>query len=206
MQMVDMLGRQRIVRLFINLTRWIRTVHVLRLLPPTPPAQLLVPFHRRSPYPGDFSILLLLLVSKVRASIHGIIQTTMVFVDKHGVLVNCTVPLYRMVPDQFVHACAPSQLDPHIVGDPGPLFAADEAGHQQSEVEITLHFRGVEKRFAVPGQHLQELLDVYGLLQHLLLPGAIRCKSLEVSKFYVNCFLLCFNGAIALQFCCLKGL
>ncbi len=59
MQMVDMLGRQRIVRLFINLTRWIRTVHVLRLLPPPPPAQLLVPFHRLSPYPGDFSILLL---------------------------------------------------------------------------------------------------------------------------------------------------
>ena len=59
MQMVDMLGRQRIVRLFINLTRWIRTVHVLRLLPPPPPAQLLVPFYRLSPYPGDFSILLL---------------------------------------------------------------------------------------------------------------------------------------------------
>ncbi len=103
MQMVDMLGRQRIVRLFINLTRWIRTVHVLRLLPPTPPAQLLVPFHRLSPYPGDFSILLLLLVSKVRASIHGIIQTTMVFVDKHGVLVNCIVPLYQM--DNLTNLC-----------------------------------------------------------------------------------------------------
>ena len=42
MQMVDMLGRQRIVKLFINLTQWIRTVHVLRLLPPPPPAKLLV--------------------------------------------------------------------------------------------------------------------------------------------------------------------
>ena len=64
-----------------------------------------------------------------------------------------------------------------MFGDPSHLFAADEAGHQQSEVEVTLHFRGVEKSFAVPGQHLQELLDVYGLLQHLdkynVLPGAI---------------------------------
>ena len=49
-----------------------------------------------------------------------------------------------------------------------PLFAADEAGQQQSEVEITLGFKGVEKRSTVPGQHVQELLDVYGLLQHLL--------------------------------------
>ncbi|DBA88614.1 TPA: hypothetical protein ACH3X1_004261 [Trebouxia sp. C0004] len=84
-----------------------------------------------------------------------------------------------------------------LSGDPSPLFAADEAGHQQSEVEITLHFRGVEKRFAIPGQHLQELLDVYGLLQHLVLPGAIRCKSLEVNKIYVICLSLCFHGAVA---------
>ena len=66
-----------------------------------------------------------------------------------------------------------------------PLFAADEAGHQQSEVEITLGFKGVEKRFTVPGQHVQELVDVYGLLQHLQLSGAIRCTSLKVSKTHV---------------------
>ncbi|DBB07141.1 TPA: hypothetical protein ACH3X1_011712 [Trebouxia sp. C0004] len=107
--MVDLLGRQRIVKLFINLIRWLRTVHELSLLPPPPPAQLLVPFKRPSPYP------------------------------------------------------------------------ADEAGHQQSEVEITLRFKGVEKLFTVPGSHVQELLDVYGLLQHLQLPGAILCKSLQVN-------------------------
>ena len=50
---VDRLGRQRVVKLFINLIRWLRTVHSLRLLPPAPPAQLLVPFYRDSPYPGD---------------------------------------------------------------------------------------------------------------------------------------------------------
>ncbi len=61
-------------------------------------------------------------------------------------------------------------------------YAADEAGHQQSEVEITLLFKAVEKQFSVPGQHLQELLDVYGLLQHLHLSGAVCCKSLEVSE------------------------
>ncbi|DBB12481.1 TPA: hypothetical protein ACH3X3_005284 [Trebouxia sp. C0006] len=112
--MVDLVGRPRIIKLFINLIRWLRTVHVLRLLPPSPPAPLLVPFNRLSPYP------------------------------------------------------------------------ADEAGHQQSEVEITLLFRAVEKRFSVPGQHLQELLDVYGLLQHLHLSGAVCCKSLEVDAMQVQ--------------------
>ncbi|KAL0029368.1 hypothetical protein WJX77_002499 [Trebouxia sp. C0004] len=63
---------------------------------------------------------------------------------------------------------------------PSP-YPADEAGHQQSEVEITLRFKGVEKLFTVPGSHVQELLDVYGLLQHLQLPGAILCKSLQVN-------------------------
>ena len=58
MQMVDLVGRQRIVKLFINLIRWLRTVHVLCLLPPPPPAQLFVPFKRLSPYPGNLLILL----------------------------------------------------------------------------------------------------------------------------------------------------
>ncbi|KAL0032436.1 hypothetical protein WJX77_000530 [Trebouxia sp. C0004] len=85
--MVDLPGRQHVVKLFINLVRWLRTVHVLSLLPPPPPARLLEPFMRPSPYP------------------------------------------------------------------------ADEAGHRQSE----------------------ELVDVYGLLQHLQLSGAIRCASLEAN-------------------------
>ena len=54
--MVDLLGRQRIVKLFINLIRWLRTVHELSLLPPPPPAQLLEPFKRPSPYPGKIYI------------------------------------------------------------------------------------------------------------------------------------------------------
>ncbi len=70
MQMVDLVGRQRVVKLFINLTRWLRTVHTLRLLPPTPPAQLLVPFHRLSPYPGDLLMLLQFLMFNMRASIY----------------------------------------------------------------------------------------------------------------------------------------
>ena len=53
MQMVDLVGRQRIVKLFINLVRWLRTVHVLSLLPQPPPARLLEPFTRRSTYPGE---------------------------------------------------------------------------------------------------------------------------------------------------------
>ena len=48
-------------------------------------------------------------------------------------------------------------------------------------MEITLGFKGVQKQFTIPGQHVQELLDVYGLLQHLQLSGTVQCKSLEVS-------------------------
>ena len=62
---------------------------------------------------------------------------------------------------------------------PIPLFAADEAANQQSEVQITLGIKGVDKGFIVPGQHLQELLDVYGLLQHLQVSSAIRCTFSE---------------------------
>ncbi|KAL0025669.1 hypothetical protein WJX77_002816 [Trebouxia sp. C0004] len=51
--MADLVDRQCIVKLFINLIRWLRTVHVLCLLPPPPLAQLLVPFKRLSPYPVD---------------------------------------------------------------------------------------------------------------------------------------------------------
>ena len=42
------------------------------------------------------------------------------------------------------------------------------------------------KQFTIPGQHAQELLDVYGLLQHLHLSGTIQCKSLEVSETNVQ--------------------
>ena len=65
-------------------------------------------------------------------------------------------------------------------------FAADEAGHRQSEVEITLGFKGVQKQISIPGQHVQELLDVYGLLQHLQLSGTVQCKSLQVREAHVQ--------------------
>ncbi|KAK9812851.1 hypothetical protein WJX72_004697 [[Myrmecia] bisecta] len=39
-------GRRKVVQLFVNITRWIRTVDALKLLPPPPPAPLAVPFCR----------------------------------------------------------------------------------------------------------------------------------------------------------------
>ncbi|KAK9830079.1 hypothetical protein WJX72_009646 [[Myrmecia] bisecta] len=45
-------GRRKVVELFINITRWIRTVDTLKLLPPPPPAPLAIPFCRPLPYPG----------------------------------------------------------------------------------------------------------------------------------------------------------
>ncbi len=52
---------------------------------------------------------------------------------------------------------------------------------QYGHVQLLLHFNSVEKTFQVPGRHIQELLDVYGLLHDLKPPGAIQCASLEVS-------------------------
>ncbi|DBB08149.1 TPA: hypothetical protein ACH3X3_008337 [Trebouxia sp. C0006] len=51
-EMKSLSGRRKVLHLFINLTRWLHTVHTLCLLPPPPPARLMEPFHRPSPYAG----------------------------------------------------------------------------------------------------------------------------------------------------------
>lgn len=43
-QMRSSLGRRKVLQRFINITRWLHTVHTLRLLPPPPPARLMKPF------------------------------------------------------------------------------------------------------------------------------------------------------------------
>ena len=63
----------------------------------------------------------------------------------------------------------------------GSMSAVNSDGEDYGQVELVLHFNSVEKIFAVPGQHMQELLDVYGLLQILKLTGAIQCATLHVS-------------------------
>ncbi|KAL0023742.1 hypothetical protein WJX77_000108 [Trebouxia sp. C0004] len=107
--MKSLSGRQKVLQLFINLTRWLHTIHTLSLLPPPPPARLLETFFRPSPY-----------------------------------IVNSN-------------------------------------GDQCGQVQLVLHFNSVEKTFQVPGRHMQELLDVYGLLHTLKLTGAIQCASLHVN-------------------------
>ena len=52
-QMRSLSGRRKVLHLFINLTRWLHTVHMLCLLPPPPPERLLKPFFRSSPYNGE---------------------------------------------------------------------------------------------------------------------------------------------------------
>ena len=63
----------------------------------------------------------------------------------------------------------------------GSMSAVNSDGEDYGQVELVLHFNSVEKIFAVPGQHMQELLDVYSLLQTLKLTGAIQCATLHVS-------------------------
>lgn len=56
MQMRSLLGRQKVLQLFINITRWMHTVHTLHLLPPTSSYKApLKPFFRPSPYNGEHS-------------------------------------------------------------------------------------------------------------------------------------------------------
>lgn len=52
-QMRSLSGRRKVLQLFINLTRWLHTVHSLCLLPPPPPARLMKAFFRPSPYHGE---------------------------------------------------------------------------------------------------------------------------------------------------------
>lgn len=63
----------------------------------------------------------------------------------------------------------------------GSLSAVSSSGEHYGQVQLVLHFNSVEKTFQVPGRHMQELLDVYGLLHTLKLTGAIQCASLHVS-------------------------
>ena len=51
-QMVIPSGRVKVMQIMINITRWLRTIHKLKLLPPPPPAPLFEEFHRASPYNG----------------------------------------------------------------------------------------------------------------------------------------------------------
>lgn len=51
--MRSLAGRQKVLQLFINLTRWLHTIHILSLLPPPPPARLMKTFFRPSPYNGE---------------------------------------------------------------------------------------------------------------------------------------------------------
>ncbi len=50
MQATNMAGRLKLVHIMINITRWLRTVKTLSLLPPSPPAPLFEDFSRFFPY------------------------------------------------------------------------------------------------------------------------------------------------------------
>ena len=65
----------------------------------------------------------------------------------------------------------------------GGLSAVNSTGDQYGQVQLVLHFNSVEKTSQVPRRHMQELLDVYGLLHTLKLSGAIQCASLRVSTY-----------------------
>lgn len=166
-QMVSPAGRQAVVELFINLTRWVRTIDVLKLLPHPPPAPLLVPFYRQSPYPGacnnpEQGIALLLPFS------------------------------YRVHADGAVIGAAACSLCLHTNGQ-SPLLSRSSllcppnnalSGYADvsDDVRITLHNDYVEKVVTVPRNHLQQLVDVYAMLDSLRLPDARCCKRLQVRQ------------------------
>lgn len=143
-QMRSLLGRRRVLQLFINITRWLHSVHTLSLLPPPPPARLLQPFYRSSPYSGE-----------------------------HPVRCYSSAPTTGNLEEYSSEVLIDSKV--------GYVFAGNSSAEQHGQVQLMFHFRSVEKAFLVPGGHIQELLNVYGLLHKLRLPGAIHCASLEVS-------------------------
>ncbi len=56
-QMKSLSGQRKVLHLFINLTRWLHTVHTLHLLPLPLPARLLKHFYRQAPYSGKHQVL-----------------------------------------------------------------------------------------------------------------------------------------------------
>ncbi|CAL8466510.1 g6046 [Coccomyxa elongata] len=54
------------------------------------------------------------------------------------------------------------------------------------EVELTLYFNHVTKSFAVPTEHLHELLKVYTTLAQLGTPDVLRCRSLKIAGEVVD--------------------
>lgn len=61
------------------------------------------------------------------------------------------------------------------------MSAVDSNEEQYEHVQLLLHFNSVVKLFWVPGRHIQELLNVYGLLHKLEPPGAVQCTSWNLS-------------------------
>ena len=80
------------------------------------------------------------------------------------------------------------------------MSAVDSNEEQYNHVQLLLHFNSVEKLFSVPGRHIQELLDVYGLLHKLGPPGAVQCSSLQVSNCSNNSVSIACTMLEAIQF------
>lgn len=52
LQVSGPVGRTKAVKLAINITRWLITIHDLQLLPPSPRYEMYERVERMSPYPG----------------------------------------------------------------------------------------------------------------------------------------------------------
>lgn len=52
MQFSTKVGRQKMLKLIVNIVRWVRTVDHMHLLPPGPPSAINSTFFHDSPYPG----------------------------------------------------------------------------------------------------------------------------------------------------------
>ncbi len=80
------------------------------------------------------------------------------------------------------------------------MSAVDSNKEQYGQVQLVLRFNSVEKSFSVPGRHIQELLDVYGLLHKLRPPGAVQCTSLQVSIRSNKSVSIAYTMLEAIQF------
>ena len=157
LQARDLPGRCKALLTFINITRWVRTLHHLRVLPPRPTLMLLEAVERPSPFQGRCA---------------SCIEWT--------VMVNCCVksignsmPMLR-----FNYApCLLLQLLNLLASFPSN---AGVVSVLCPPTVMTLHLRSVEKRVSIPTSHLQGLLDVYGMLSSCNIPGAISCERLKV--------------------------
>jgi hypothetical protein len=170
-QIDTLYGRQDTLRFFVNLTRWMRTVHELHLLPPAPGLQMYLSVPRTNPYKEGKRHALYCMSLPPTCHSRVRVQLELVY-DWH---------LHDM-PAVATHAGRHdvSPCDAIATRQKCHVLHGSTAGLPDGNV--MLHETRVCKTVYVPTKHLAVLLHVYATLRRLHLRTVISCYAMKVRR------------------------